>query len=183
VEQEQLLSHIQSVVPDQLLLQLLTSWLQATPSAEEAAGVAEHDAQAAAARGATGAGVGDAGAGGNAHAPNAAAAAPQPNKLDSCSQNAIQKTAGEAGVVQATIAVGEQQGSPTGAGKEVVKQSQAPIKGITHIHRTICTALEEFSREANALQLRADVTAGQLASLMEQHRWVGREGGRLREGG
>jgi hypothetical protein len=91
-------------------------------------------------------------------------------------------TAGE-GIINATVAtdVDGRHKEHTPDAIEAVKQSQAPIKGITHIHRTICTALEEFSREANALQLRADVTAGQLASLMEQHRWV-RTGKRMRIG-
>ncbi|EFJ48814.1 hypothetical protein VOLCADRAFT_60154 [Volvox carteri f. nagariensis] len=49
---------------------------------------------------------------------------------------------------------------------------RAPLQDIIHFHRIICSSLADFAREARALQLGRDVTAAHLSALLERHRFL-----------
>lgn len=50
--------------------------------------------------------------------------------------------------------------------------ARPPLKDIAHIHRSICSALEAFAKEARLLQRGGDVSASQLSALVERHRFL-----------
>ncbi|KXZ51428.1 hypothetical protein GPECTOR_12g390 [Gonium pectorale] len=52
------------------------------------------------------------------------------------------------------------------------RRSRAPLQEIIHFHRSICSSLADFAREARQLQLGRDITAAQLSSLLERHRFL-----------
>ncbi|KAL6749646.1 hypothetical protein V8C86DRAFT_973530 [Haematococcus lacustris] len=195
VEQEQLLQHIQAVLPDQLLLQLLTSWLQpisdgldslpspaASPTPPSLASSGRQDSGIAlSAFTTTHRAAYLEGSGCEARHSSGQATLPGGPELGDCagvnkspynvqqqllvSQHHQHHQAGAQ-----PVASGGSQYGLVGAGGDVMRH--APIQELQHIHRTICSALEEFAREARQLQQRQDVSAGQLAALVERHRFL-----------
>ncbi len=173
MEQEQLLQHIRGVVPDDLLAQLLTSWLQ-PPAAAAVLSTPPAAAAAAAPRVQHGGELRPP----PAHAVGAPAAPATAEALrgGSSSTALLPECGPDCPRLAAAAAAGHggEQQQLQGAGEAA---GRAPIKEIVHIHRTICCALEEFVKEARGLHVRADVTAAQLGSLVERHRyargWVG----------
>ncbi len=147
-EQDQLLQHITGVVSDDLLVQLLTSWLQAQALTEDTTQDAALTAYANNL--------------GPQHTVNTASGSPADQGTSHCAQCDREASNGRQG------SKGSKAAGDVGPARDV---HRPPIREVLHIHRTICYALVEFASEARQLQQRSDVTAQQMESLVERHRW------------
>ncbi|WIA41165.1 hypothetical protein OEZ86_004781 [Tetradesmus obliquus] len=141
-ELQALMGHLRDVIPDRLLLQLLVTWLNPAPGVSSSSNAA--------------AGVAAAAAGG---------AAQQQQRLVICPFAAPSKQ-------QAVLAAGSGSGAQVAAAGGSPAEQWPPLRGIVLFHHSIRGALEVFAAEAAALQQQAGVSAGQLAGLVERHRFL-----------
>ncbi|WIA20871.1 hypothetical protein OEZ85_005220 [Tetradesmus obliquus] len=144
-ELQALMGHLRDVIPDRLLLQLLVTWLNPAPGVSSSSNAAAVGAAAAA---------------------GGAAQQQQQQRLVICPFAAPSKQ-------QAVLAAGSGSSSVQVAAAGCSQAEQwPPLRGIVLFHHSIRGALEVFAAEAAALQQQAGVSAGQLAGLVERHRFL-----------
>ncbi|KAF8062684.1 zinc finger protein BRUTUS-like [Scenedesmus sp. PABB004] len=158
-----LMDHLRDVIPDRLLLALLVTWLSPSAPGPGAGAPAAHAAAAPGAAAAAGAAA--AGGGGGA------------SSLVICPFAA---SAGQQALAAAAAAAADDGGGTDGSGGAAADtpggapamEAWPPLRCIVLFHHSIRGALEVFAAEAAALQAQAGVTPGQLAGLVERHRFL-----------
>ncbi len=174
-EQEQLLEEIRRVIPDNLLSQLLTTWLEpAEPAA--AADIAAAAASCTAEAHTSGWCIR------GAHSAPASAASTSPiTPLASfeCCGNPGQcmYASGPAATPtqppEGSTPLCASPPAPAAPPAPSSPPARAPLQDIIHFHRSICDSLADFVRETRSLRAHGrEVTAGQLSSLLERHRFL-----------
>lgn len=190
-EQEQLLQHVRTVVPDTLLLELLVRWLQPSPAGAVAT-IQELTGQAAASsHGHDGTSMDDGTMPGApllqlqgtwSLEPSTAIESPARSSCDSpCSPDftqlppAVQSTPAHISAV--AEAINNSIDAAPVMGTLRLLAGRKPLQSITHLHRSICSAMDIFLREARAMLVQhgsggCDITMAQLSSLMERQRFL-----------
>eukprot|EP00879_Flechtneria_rotunda_P008507 GHRR01008912.1.p1 GENE.GHRR01008912.1~~GHRR01008912.1.p1 ORF type:complete len:1552 (+),score=616.00 GHRR01008912.1:172-4827(+) len=162
LELQELMQHLRDVIPDRLLLQLLVTWLNPAPRKTAAAAAASADTAAAASS--------------NTSSSAAMAAVPAAGRLVMCPFAAAAKHAGS--ISCSTASQQTQQASstaapvPAAAADQHSRQDWPPLRGIVLFHHSIRGALEVFASEAAALLQQSGASCGQLARLVERHRFL-----------